>query len=89
MSENKMEMVAPDDDHASMLHEVLHVLSKYEGKGMQVQDQIALLSNIIGKQVVHLDPNHFDSDIVIELVLVNIENGNKQMREYLDRKPVN
>ena len=63
--------------HEAFYQEVCVVLKKYEDQGTQPIELLAMMSNLIGKQMALLDQRQFTADEAMQVVCSNLELGNR------------
>ena len=69
--------------HEAFYQEVCVVLKKYEDQGTQPIELLAMMSNLIGKQMALLDQRQFTADEAMQVVCSNLELGNQQVLDKL------
>ena len=68
--------VKPGPDYDSMYAELADVLIKYKDK-VTLEARLAALSGMVGKLLAFVDPQLMTTDQAMEVVLRNMEAGNK------------
>lgn len=68
----------PGGAHHALMTDLRGICSRYEGNGMAGVERIAVLAQVIGKEIRHLPPgSSFTAADLLRAVALNIEAGNK------------
>lgn len=67
----------PGEAHHSLMRDLNGVLIRYDANGMPVVERIAVLAQIIGRQILLVEQGAYTPAELLQSVAANIEAGNK------------
>ena len=73
----KTKIVTPNIDHKAFRDDFIVLLDKHAGS-VGSSEMLALMSYTIGQFIAMMDSRKWTNDLVMEILLKNIEEGNKE-----------
>lgn len=78
----------PTVAHQALMNDLNGVLERFDNDGMPVVERIAVLGQIIGKQILLVEPGAFSVSDLLTSVAGNIAAGNAEASRALDAKRI-
>lgn len=71
-------------EHEVYYNDVLQLIAKHADK-ITSREMLAVAANLLGKLIAMQDPGTITREVAMEIVVLNIENGNEQVVKQLSK----